>query len=89
MSFQSESGNVAIYNEDTDILWLLDDEGKRVVKKISCTKGSSSTWRVIDKDISVKELAKQINEEYQGWNIIKMNIDGVNIEDDYGDTRVA
>ena len=89
MSFQSESGNVAIYNEDTDILWLLDDEGKRVVKKISCTKGSSSTWSVIDKDISVKELAKQINEEYQGWNIIKMNIDGVNIEDDYGDTRVA
>ena len=89
MSFQSEAGNVAIYNEDTDILWLLDDEGKRVVKKISCTKGSSSTWSVIDKDISVKELAKQINEEYQGWNIIKMNIDGVNIEDDYGDTRVA
>lgn len=78
----SERENVALVNEESGakVLWILN--GDVVTQEIAVTPGNYPMFKIDDdKNLSVKDLVVHINKNLVGWLAVKMNIEGVNLDE--------
>ena len=75
----TERGNVALYRDNSEILWVLS--GDRAILEVSINSHNYPAWGVKEIDISVEDLAIHINANLQGWFIRKSNIEGLNVSE--------
>jgi len=76
-----ERGNIYFTNEFNHMAYLRTDTENEWLA-ISIFPENYPTLRVNTLTISDEGLAKHIQENYQGWTIHKLNLDGVCVDDE-------